>query len=541
MNKRTLTLLILLTLIVSALWFLGSWWYYTKLKCGCDSAKQNTTDNTAADKNKLTTPLKAPNIALTLPVSVAQDPSTSQQVKDTDGDGLSDEEEQQLGTDPQKSDSDGDGIPDNEELGAELSTPIDTDKDNIIDALDPDDDNDGLDTLVEGKIGTSPLLKDTDGDGLDDTKEVGNINNDKTIDTDNDGTIDALDIDDDDDGLSTASELLLGTNHLLADSDSDGISDKQEIGELTDAPNDADSDGTIDALDNEDSTDTDSDGITDIQEKSLGTDPKKMDSDGDGIDDIEEIGSNYDQPLDTDENGVINALDTDDDGDSLATQLESALGTNPLSKDSDDDGIDDATEIGKDTQNPLDSNSNGIIDALDQSDTEIASTNKDPKTRGGDTTTEELAPNDGNATNDKDDKGLLTNNGVMSSEVIKESDGDTPQSVRLYFPFNSEKPKVIGDLADYFSSLSQWTKEDPKRIVNIIGHTDNVGDKTANLALGLKRVMIIRELLIETGTPFKQIDVMSRGEAQPIADNNTKEGRFKNRRVELSPVPVIKE
>ncbi|HIQ14030.1 MAG TPA: OmpA family protein, partial [Leucothrix sp.] len=57
-----------------------------------------------------------------------------------------------------------------------------------------------------------------------------------------------------------------------------------------------------------------------------------------------------------------------------------------------------------------------------------------------------------------------------------------------------------------------------------------------NLALGISRVMVIREMLIDKGAPFQQIDVMSRGEAQPIADNRTKLGRLKNRRVEIAPM-----
>ncbi|KAG1682808.1 Calcium-binding acidic-repeat protein [Nymphon striatum] len=535
--------------ITAALWFLGSWWYYTKLKCDCDPAKIEAVGTPLSETNVITAPLNE----TTTPPPVQ---APSKHVTDSDSDGLSDTEEEKLGTDPQKPDSDGDGIPDNEELGAELTTPIDTDKDSIIDALDPDDDNDGLSTLVEGKIGTSPLLKDTDGDGLDDAKEVGDIEANEATDTDNDGTIDALDIDDDDDGLNTANEILLGTNHLLADSDSDGISDKQEIGELTNIPNDSDSDGTIDALDNQDNTDSDNDGIPDVLEKLLGTNSNKMDSDDDGIDDIEEIGSDHEKPLDTDGNGVINALDTDDDGDTISTRMESALGTNPLSSDSDDDGIDDAIEIGSNTSNPLDSNDNGIIDALDKNvekldddsdetdENKIVTTTNDstpveaPDETSVNTPTEQPSDSD-TLTSDDTDK-TSTAEGI-SLEVIKEADTEKPKSVRLYFPFNSEKPKVNGDLADYFTSLSSWATEDPKRMINITGHTDNIGGDLQNLALGMRRVMIIREILIEAGTPYQQIDVISRGERKPIADNGTKEGRFKNRRVELYPIPAIKE
>jgi len=48
--------------------------------------------------------------------------------------------------------------------------------------------------------------------------------------------------------------------------------------------------------------------------------------------------------------------------------------------------------------------------------------------------------------------------------------------------------------------------------------------------------MKVRELLIERGAPFQQIEVMSKGKSQPIASNATKAGRLKNRRVEIGPV-----
>jgi len=61
----------------------------------------------------------------------------------------------------------------------------------------------------------------------------------------------------------------------------------------------------------------------------------------------------------------INDCDVDTDGDGLFDGEEATLGTNPLEQDSDGDGIDDFTEVGPDINNPLDEDSDGIIDALD--------------------------------------------------------------------------------------------------------------------------------------------------------------------------------
>jgi MYXO-CTERM domain-containing protein len=105
-------------------------------------------------------------------------------------------------------------------------------------------------------------------------------------------------------------------------------------------------------------TDTDSDGLTDTQEKVLGTDPNNADSDGDGLKDGVEVGTDAKKPIDSDGDGKIDALDTDDDNDGILTKDEIADATaakvtddvdgdgkkNWLDTDSDGDGIKDGDE-----------------------------------------------------------------------------------------------------------------------------------------------------------------------------------------------------
>ena len=120
------------------------------------------------------------NPGLPLPLGVV--------VNDSDGDGLVDSREAELGTDPLKIDTDGDGLEDGAEVTTHLTNPllVDTDADgfddpteiaNGGDPLDPSDgdiDRDGLTNGEEEALGTDPTLRDTDGDRFGDAFEVAN-------------------------------------------------------------------------------------------------------------------------------------------------------------------------------------------------------------------------------------------------------------------------------------------------------------------------------------------------------------------------------
>ena len=73
----------------------------------------------------------------------------------------------------------------------------------------------------------------------------------------------------------------------------------------------------------------------------------------------------------------VSSCDTDDDGDGLLGGLEAMLGTDPNNADTDGDGINDGVEVGDDSENPLDEDEDGIIDALDSNtvDTDLDGVN----------------------------------------------------------------------------------------------------------------------------------------------------------------------
>jgi OmpA-OmpF porin, OOP family len=86
--------------------------------------------------------------------------------------------------------------------------------------------------------------------------------------------------------------------------------------------------------------------------------------------------------------------------------------------------------------------------------------------------------------------------------------------------------KKITEITRYLDNV-----EDSK--LDVVGHTDNVGDKTKNTKLGLDRADFAKSYLASNGISNDRIASSSKGPDEPIADNTTKKGKAKNRRVEV--------
>ncbi len=113
-------------------------------------------------------------------------------------------------------------------LTALIRPDIDTDGDGIANAIDPDDDNDGLTDIQERAGGTDPLKVDTDNDGSNDKVDIFPLDSKEKLDSDGDGIGNNADPDDDNDGLTDIEEDINGTDPLKADTDGDGVNDKED-------------------------------------------------------------------------------------------------------------------------------------------------------------------------------------------------------------------------------------------------------------------------------------------------------------------------
>ena len=114
----------------------------------------------------------------------------------------------------------------------------------------------------------------------------------------------------------------------------------------------------------------------------------------------------------------------------------------------------------------------------------------------------------------------------------------------LLFALNDFVVNFASDSADVPESMAPFLKTaaaDLKQlktghVLEIAGYTDNTGDAALNLALSQKRAEAVREALIKYGADPDMLVAKGYGEADPVANNDTAEGRLKNRRIEYHVV-----
>ncbi|RMD46228.1 MAG: cell envelope biogenesis protein OmpA [Aquificota bacterium] len=104
--------------------------------------------------------------------------------------------------------------------------------------------------------------------------------------------------------------------------------------------------------------------------------------------------------------------------------------------------------------------------------------------------------------------------------------------VKLEVHFDSDKAVVKPEYYPVIEKFAKFLKENPKIKVEIQGHTDSSGSEKYNLILSQKRAEAVKRILVEKyGISPDRIVAKGYGESQPIAPNDTEEGKAKNRRV----------
>jgi OOP family OmpA-OmpF porin len=103
-----------------------------------------------------------------------------------------------------------------------------------------------------------------------------------------------------------------------------------------------------------------------------------------------------------------------------------------------------------------------------------------------------------------------------------------------FFDFDKAvlKPEGKARLDDLVSKLSGVTLE----VIIAVGHTDSIGADAYNQRLSVRRAESVKAYLVSKGIEANRVYTEGKGEKQPVADNRTRDGRAKNRRVEVEVV-----
>lgn len=123
-------------------------------------------------------------------------------------------------------------------------------------------------------------------------------------------------------------------------------------------------------------------------------------------------------------------------------------------------------------------------------------------------------------------------NTVAGAEVIKSDEGIIVKfDEGILFDFNSSALKAAAKTN--IAKLVETLNKEPGTDILVLGHTDNVGTLAANQKVSDSRAAAVKTYAVEQGLAGSRIKTEGKNFSEPIASNDTDEGRAENRRVEI--------
>ncbi|HDL18437.1 MAG TPA: OmpA family protein, partial [Bacteroidetes bacterium] len=144
--------------------------------------------------------------------------------------------------------------------------------------------------------------------------------------------------------------------------------------------------------------------------------------------------------------------------------------------------------------------------------------------------TKDLCPNKAETVNGYQDED------GCPDEAPKKEPSPMKKGVNLIFPgvtFLTGSAKLTAQAKLTLDNVYQMLYDHSEVVIEIRGYTDNTGSAAINQKLSAKRAQSVKEYLTNKGISANKIVAYGYGEENPLADNSTKEGRAKNRRIEF--------
>ncbi len=128
---------------------------------------------------------------------------------------------------------------------------------------------------------------------------------------------------------------------------------------------------------------------------------------------------------------------------------------------------------------------------------------------------------------------------TAAQDGLRESEDDRGQVLTIgdvLFEFNTAELSPAGEQA--LAGIAEILQRYPDRNILIEGYTDDSGPAEVNRSISQRRAENVKRILVELGAPEDKIGAIGLGEYYPIANNKSKTGRIKNRRVEIIIPPL---
>ncbi|WP_180682789.1 OmpA family protein [Tepidicella baoligensis] len=118
-------------------------------------------------------------------------------------------------------------------------------------------------------------------------------------------------------------------------------------------------------------------------------------------------------------------------------------------------------------------------------------------------------------------------------EVVQTADNQLKLNIPSDVSFAVGSADIQPNFRPILDTFAQGMLRNPEARVVIIGHTDSTGSDAINNPLSVNRAASVRDYLAARGVPLSSMSIDGRGSREPIASNDTAEGRARNRRVEI--------